>query len=131
MYDSGDIVLISFPFSYLKITKIRPALVITQIKEDIISLGIFSKIPDSLEKSWVFLDEEKDWFKQTGLKKKLLKKTEKIAVIHSSLVKKKIFKKPGALGGFTPLEIKETTDKIIIYLLKTIFGRSLFLTGFT
>jgi mRNA interferase MazF len=53
MYSSGEIVLISFPFTNLADAKIRPALVISELKEDIIVVGIFSKIPDILRRVMV------------------------------------------------------------------------------
>jgi hypothetical protein len=46
MYSSGEIVLINFPFTNLIDSKIRPALVISEKKEDVIVIGIFSKVPD-------------------------------------------------------------------------------------
>lgn len=83
MYNCGDIVLINFPFTNLTDSKVRPALIITEKKEDIIVLGIFSKAPDAIEDSWFLLEERTNWFNQTGLKKKSIIKTEKIAVVHS------------------------------------------------
>ncbi len=80
----SDIVLISFPFTDLTDSKIRPALVITEKNDDLIVIGIFSKVPDLIEESWIVLGEESQWFTQTGLKKRSLIKTEKIAVIHKS-----------------------------------------------
>jgi hypothetical protein len=46
MYSSGEIVLINFPFTNLIDSKIRPVLVISEKKEDVIVIGIFSKVPD-------------------------------------------------------------------------------------
>ena len=94
MYNSGDIVLINFPFTNLIGSKIRLVLVIAERKEDVIVLGIFSKVPDTIEDSWFLLEEYTSWFTQTGLKKRSIIKTEKIAVIHNSIAKKKLGKLP-------------------------------------
>jgi mRNA interferase MazF len=40
------------------------------------------------------LEEYTSWFTQTGLKKRSIIKTEKIAVIHNSIAKKKLGKLP-------------------------------------
>jgi len=90
MYNCGDIILIQFPFTNLTESKIRPALALSEKGDDIIVIGIFSKIPEILEDSWFHVDETTPWFIQTGLKKTSVIKTEKIAVIHKNLVKKKI-----------------------------------------
>ena len=70
MYNCGDIVLINFPFTNLTDSKVRPALIITEKKDDIIVLGIFSKASDAIEDAWFLLEERTNWFNQTGLKKK-------------------------------------------------------------
>lgn len=90
MYRSGDIVLVNFPFTDLSTSKVRPALVVTEKREDIIIIGIFSKVPDVKEDSWFLLEEDVNWFSQTGLKKRSVIKTEKIVAIHTSIVKKKL-----------------------------------------
>jgi mRNA interferase MazF len=108
MYSSGEIVLISFPFTNLTDAKIRPALVISELKEDIIVVGIFSKIPDILEESWFLINEEDPWFKQTGLKKTSVIKTGKIAVIHNSIVRKKLGKLPVDIFGLVKEKMRKT-----------------------
>lgn len=87
-YKPGDIVLVNFPFTDLVSSKVRPAIVITAKGEDIIILGIFSKIPEAIQDSWFVINETAEYFTATGLKKKSTIKTEKIAVIHNSIVKK-------------------------------------------
>jgi mRNA interferase MazF len=89
-YDTGSVVLVNFPFTDLLSFKVRPALVLTSQGEDVIILGIFSKIPDTLKGSWILIDEALHDFGTTGLKKSSIIKTEKITVIHNSLIKKKI-----------------------------------------
>ena len=108
-YNIGDIVLINFPFTNLTHTKIRPALVITTKRDDIIVLGIFSKIPDSIDDSWYLVEEIAGRFYQTGLKKASIIKTEKIAVIHNSIVKKKI----GTLPEEVFITVKEKLRKTL------------------
>lgn len=88
--EPGDIVLINFPFTDLQSSKVRPALVLTIKGEDIIILGIFSRVPENLQESWIKIDELHTAFKQSGLKKASVIKTEKIAVIHQSLSRKKL-----------------------------------------
>ena len=97
MFKPGTIVLVNFPFTDLQSSKVRPALVLTTKGDDVIILGIFSKIPDEFRDSWIKIDETDIDFRITGLKKASIIKTEKITVIHKSLIKKKLGSLPSAL----------------------------------
>jgi len=110
MYNSGEIVLITFPFTNLTDSKIRPALVISEKREDIVVIGIFSKISEVIEDSWLQIEKNQPWFAQTGLKKTSVIKTEKIAVIHKSIVKKKIGKLPDEIFGSVKEKIRKTLN---------------------
>ena len=92
--EPGAVVLVNFPFTDLQSSKVRPALVLTQKRDDVIIVGIFSKVPAYLQDSWIIIDEEDPGFKQTGLKKASVIKTEKITVVHRSLIRKE----PGRLS---------------------------------
>jgi mRNA interferase MazF len=96
-YRPGAVVLVNFPFTDLQSSKIRPALVISSKGEDVIIIGIFSKVPDQIRESWIKIDMHLDGFSQTGLKKTSVIKTEKITVIHKSLIKKQIGTLPAEL----------------------------------
>jgi mRNA interferase MazF len=87
-YKAGDIVLVNFPFTDLVSSKVRPAVVVTTKGEDVIILGIFSKIPETIQESWFVIEDTAEYFLKTGLKKKSIIKTEKIAVIQNSIIKK-------------------------------------------
>lgn len=54
----GEIWLVRFPFTDLTTTKLRPALVLAVHGEDIIALGIFSRVPEVLRKTWVLIDDQ-------------------------------------------------------------------------
>ncbi|NCO76231.1 MAG: type II toxin-antitoxin system PemK/MazF family toxin [Cyanobacteria bacterium] len=83
--------LVSFPFSYLSATKLRPALVMANHKEEVIILGIFSIIPDeNLRETWVLISENDREFKQTGLKKMSLIRGDKIATLSKFIFQKKL-----------------------------------------
>jgi mRNA interferase MazF len=87
----GEVWLVRFPFSDLTSTKRRPALVLSVQGEDVIMVGIFSHLPSgSLRKTWVRLDVAHPDFSQSGLKKASLLKAEKIAVIHESVLQRKL-----------------------------------------
>jgi mRNA interferase MazF len=105
----GTIGLVNFPFTDLQSSKVRPAIVLTQKGDDVIIVGIFSKVPEDLQDSWIMIDEGHPGFKQTGLKKPSVIKTEKIAVVHQSLIRKE-------LGRLSP----ELMQKV-----KQILGRTL------
>ena len=105
MYKPGTIVLINFPFTDLQSSKVRPALVITSKGDDVIILGIFSKVPDEIRESWIKIDEKRPNFGITGLKKTSIIKTEKIAVIHRSLIRREL--------GHLPLELMESVKKTL------------------
>ncbi|MGR3317305.1 MAG: type II toxin-antitoxin system PemK/MazF family toxin [Candidatus Anammoxibacter sp.] len=108
MYNSGDIVLVNFPFTNLAGSKVRPALIISKKKEDIIVVGIFSKLPNVFEDSWFMISEKESWFKQAGLKKSSLVKTEKIAVIHMSIIRKTLGLLPDNIYSLIKKKLKET-----------------------
>ena len=105
MFKPGTIVLVNFPFTDLQSSKVRPALVLTTKGDDVIILGIFSKIPDEFRDSWVKIDETDIDFRITGLKKASIIKTEKIAVIHRSLIRKEL--------GHLSLELMESIKKTL------------------
>ncbi len=87
----GEIWLVHFPFSDLTSTKVRPALVLATHRQDIIILGIFSKIPPGeMAKTWILIDVPDPNFAQTGLAKASLLRADKIATAHQSTFKRQI-----------------------------------------
>jgi mRNA interferase MazF len=103
--EPGFVVLVNFPFTDLQSSKVRPALIITIKGEDVIILGIFSKIPEKLQPAWIRIDELDPAFDQTGLKKTSIIKTEKIAVVHQSLIRKKL--------GYIPSELMQQVKQTL------------------
>ena len=92
----GEIWLVRFPFTSLTLTKLRPALVLAVHGEDIIMMGIFSRMPSgSFRETWVQIDDQHPHFSQTVLKKTSLLKAEKIAVLHESVLYRKLGVLPG------------------------------------
>jgi hypothetical protein len=77
--------------------------VLTTKGDDVIILGIFSKIPDEFRDSWIKIDETDIDFRITGLKKASIIKIEKITVIHRSLIRKEL--------GHLSLELMESVKK--------------------
>lgn len=87
----NEIWLVRFPFSDLTSSKLRPALIISVHREEVILVGIFSKIPEiNLQDTWVLVSEQDLNFKQTGLKKSSLIRTEKIATVSKDLFTKRL-----------------------------------------
>ena len=101
--------MVNFPFTNLSSYKVRPALIIATKGEDAIVIGIFSNVPDFLKDSWIVIEESSPYFKQMGLKKRSVIKTEKIATIHNSVIKAKI----GAISSEAMREIKSTLIKTL------------------
>jgi len=91
----GDIVLITFPFTDLSGTKLRPAIVLIDAENDITVCFITSQL-EWREKSDIILYPSPE----NGLKKQSLLRISKIATLDKSLVK-------GLLG-------KLTTDELIL-----------------
>ncbi len=107
-YKSGDIVLVNFPFTDLLSSKVRPAIVITIKGTDVIILGIFSKIPEKIKESHFLIAETDEYFAKTGLKKKSIIKTEKIAVIHNSNIKRALGFLPDNIFSIVKIKLKKT-----------------------
>jgi len=87
----GEAWLVRFPFTDLTSAKLRPALVWAVHGEDVIVIGIFSRVPARrLRKTWLLIEEQHPAFQQIGLKKTSLIKAEKIAIVHKSVFQKKL-----------------------------------------
>ncbi|MBN9352236.1 MAG: type II toxin-antitoxin system PemK/MazF family toxin [Chitinophagaceae bacterium] len=101
----GDIVLITFPFTDLSGSKLRPAVILAETEEDLTVCFI------TTQNKW---QEETDLRlhpnKTNGLKKESLLRTRKLATIDRKLSK-------GLLGRLTSIEISELNGK-----LKTVLG---------
>ena len=110
IYKPGDVVLVNFPFTDLLSSKVRPAIVITTKGEDIIILGVFSKIPEIIQESWFVIDETAEYFAKTGLKKKSVIKTEKIAVIHSPIIRKRLGSLHENIFNIVKAKLKKTLE---------------------
>lgn len=86
----GEVWLVRFPFSDLTTTKLRPALVVAIHGEDVIVVGMFSRVPDNLRPTWLLIKSQHSGFGQTGLKKSSVLKAEKIAVVHESVFQRRL-----------------------------------------
>jgi mRNA interferase MazF len=105
----GAVVLVNFPFTDLQSSKVRPALVLTTKGEDVVILGIFSRVPEDLQESWIKIDEFHTAFNQTGLKRASIIRTEKISVVHHSLIRKEI----GNISSDLMQHVKQTLRKTL------------------
>lgn len=87
---------------------------LTKKGDDVIILGIFSKSIDELRESWIKVDGLSPDFHQTGLKKTSIIKTEKITVIHQSLVRKEL----GSLSSELIQQVYLAVDRLGKYFVK-------------
>ena len=87
-----------FPFTDLASTKLRPCAVWAAHGEDIVVLGLFSRVPlGTLRRTWVLIEDRHAQFHSTGLKQTSLLRAEKIAVLHRSVFQRKLGDLPPAL----------------------------------
>lgn len=101
----GDIVLVSFPFTNLKGTKSRPAVILFVGDRDVVVSFITSKPTSPSNTDLVLIPE-----KENGLKKISTLKVDKIATLEKDLLK-------GKIGQLTNSQIAEVNSK-----LEYIFG---------
>jgi mRNA interferase MazF len=107
----NEIWLVQFPFSDLTSTKLRPALIISIHREEIILIGIFSKIPTTtLQNTWVLISEQDSNFEQTGLKKTSLIRADKIATVNKTVFVKKLGTLPIDLIPLVQLALKKALN---------------------
>ena len=102
--ERGEVWLVRFPFTDLSTTKLRPALALAFHSEDVIVMGIFSRVPDVVfRETWLLVEETHPEFSLTGLKKTSLLKAEKIAVVHESVFQRRLGRLPfDIMQGVTP-----------------------------
>ena len=98
----GDIVLITFPFTDLRGSKLRPAVILANTNLDITVCFITTKI-DWQEPTDVLLVASAN----NGLRKQSLVRTNKIATLEKSLAK-------GLLGRLEPTELTELNRQLKI-----------------
>ena len=102
----GEIWLVGFPFTDLSTTKVRPAIIWSVFGEDVIMVGIFSKVPKrSLPDTWILVKAGSPEFAKTGLAKTSVIKAEKLALIHSAILRRK-------LGSLSPSLMKEVANAL-------------------
>lgn len=91
----GDIVLLPFPFTDLKNTKIRPALVLWTDSRDVTVCFISSQKIDYLNPEEFIINSSDPEFQKTGLKVKSKVIVSKIVTLEYNLIKRKL----GSLGN--------------------------------
>jgi mRNA interferase MazF len=82
----SEIWLVNFPFTNLTSSKLRPALILSVHRDELIILGIFSKISvEDLRETWILIADTHPEFLQTGLKKTSLIRADKIATVNQTV----------------------------------------------
>ena len=109
----GEIWLVKFPFSDLTSAKLRPALVLAIHREEVIILGIFSKIPTgNLKESWVLIKDSDRQFAQTGLKKTSVIRADKIATVSKLVFHRKLGHLPARFSSIVQKSLKKALNII-------------------
>ena len=112
MIQQGDIVLISYPFTNLSSTKVRPALVVSSsefnsFNKEAVCVFITSRYYDTPFDLQV--NQNSDGFERTGLRQRSTVRVGKIATLHLDLVKRHL--------GSTPPVLMKEVKKILNFLL--------------
>jgi mRNA interferase MazF len=108
MISAGDILAFRFPQSNLIEGKLRPALVIKEIKgnfDDWLVCMISTQIRHKVEGLEIIISESVKGFSHTGLKKESLIRTSRLAVVHSDIFEGKL--------GYLPNETFETVRNLL------------------
>ena len=100
----GKIVVITFPFTDLTSTKLRPALVLNETEKDVIVVFISSRTGKATPND-ILINKKHSEFEKTGLKVESFIKTDKIATLSKRLI-------AGEMGEVGPKLKKEINDKI-------------------
>jgi mRNA interferase MazF len=113
---AGDIVLVTFPFTDLTTAKLRPAVIISneavhRSEDDYTLLFISSVIPSQIQPYEVFFSTTHPDFKESGLKKDSLLKTNKITTVQKKLLKRHI----GRLGDQIRDAVKEAFHRATMF----------------
>lgn len=104
---NGDVVLVEFPFTDMRGSKYRPAVIVSTAtvhkgSEDFTLLFISSEIPEDLESYEIAFPATHPDFKLSGLKKNSVFKAHKLATIQRDLVRRKL----GLLGKKIRVELE-------------------------
>ncbi len=102
----GKIVLVPFPFTSLRKTKLRPALVLHEGPRDATLAFISSRIDHYDPQTDVLITEDHPEFQGTGLKVPSLIRLTKIATVQKDLI-------IGELGEIGPSVQREVTQKVM------------------
>jgi len=106
--ERGEIWLVRFPFTDLSSTKVRPAVVWAVFGEDAVVVGVFSRVPARpLRKTWVLIEEREQDFAQTGLAKTSVIKAEKLAIVHYSVLRRRLGRLSPALMSRIEIALKK------------------------
>ena len=98
----GDIVLITFPFTDLSGSKLRPSVVLTETNFDLTACFITTQIGWQESTDVLLLPNNTN-----GLRKQSLIRTSKIATLDRTLAK-------GLLGRLSPTELTDLNNKLKI-----------------
>ncbi len=85
--ETGTLILVPFPFTDLSSSKVRPALVVSDVTEfDVIVVFISSVVPDKLNQADFLILSNSIFFNETGLKKDSIIKCDKIMTLSKSII---------------------------------------------
>jgi mRNA interferase MazF len=102
----SEIWLVNFPFSDLTSSKLRPALILSVHHDELIILGIFSKVVIGLRETWVLITDTHPEFIQTGLKKTSLIRADKIATVNQTVFQRQLGVLPSNLAFLVQQALK-------------------------
>lgn len=109
----GDIVLVSFPFTDLSSTKVRPAVVVSaDPQQDDAVIAFISSVTENTRTHDILLKDKDIDFAATGLKKTSVFKMDKLLTIASILILRRL--------GHVSLSLQRRLDNA----LKTALGLS-------
>ena len=95
----GDIVLATFPFTNLTMSKVRPALVVSPglIGNDVVLVAISSVVSATPETTDLVLDSSHPEFRPTGLTRSSVIRTHKIVTVERHIVARRLGRASPAL----------------------------------